>query len=32
MITKARVRELHDLNNNADTADAFGWITALRAP
>ena len=30
MITNARITALHELNT--DTATAFGWITALRAP
>ena len=30
MITSARITALHELNT--DTATAFGWITALRAP
>jgi hypothetical protein len=32
MITSARIDALRKLNNNPDTATAFGWITALRAP
>ncbi|MGH3468783.1 MAG: IS1634 family transposase [Thermocrispum sp.] len=32
MITKARVEALRELNDDPDTGDAFGWITALRAP
>lgn len=32
MITKARISELDELNNDPGTADQFGWITALRAP
>jgi hypothetical protein len=32
MITKARIADLQQLNDDPDTDDAFGWITALRAP
>jgi Transposase DDE domain len=32
MITSARIDALRKLNDNPDTATAFGWITALRAP
>jgi hypothetical protein len=32
MITSARIDELRKLNDNPDTATAFEWITALRAP
>jgi hypothetical protein len=32
MITKARVEELKELNNDPDTEANLGWITALRAP
>ncbi len=32
MITKARVDALKELNDDDDTDDDFGWITALRAP
>ena len=32
MITSARIDALRKLNENPDTATAFGWITALRAP
>lgn len=32
MITKARIADLAELNDDPDTADQFGWITALRAP
>ena len=32
MITSARIDALHKLNEDPDTATAFGWITALRAP
>jgi transposase len=32
MITKARVAELTELNNDPDTEANLGWITALRAP
>src|SRR5262245_45528895 len=32
MITTARITMLRDLNEDADTATDFGWITALRAP
>ena len=32
MITSARIDALRKLNEDPDTATAFGWITALRAP
>ncbi len=32
MITSARIDALRTLNDDPDTATAFGWITALRAP
>ncbi len=32
MITSARIDALRKLNDSPDTATAFGWITALRAP
>jgi hypothetical protein len=32
MITSARIGMLRELNEDADTATDFGWITALRAP
>ena len=32
MITSARIDALRKLNKDPDTAAAFGWITALRAP
>ena len=32
MITTARITMLRELNDDADTATDFGWITALRAP
>jgi hypothetical protein len=32
MITSARIGMLRELNDDADTATDFGWITALRAP
>src|SRR6266508_2404911 len=32
MITKTRIADLQQLNDDPDTDDAFGWITALRAP
>ena len=32
MITSARIDALRKLNDDPDTATAFGWITALRAP
>jgi hypothetical protein len=32
MITKARIEELKQLNDDPETSDALGWITALRAP
>lgn len=32
MITKARVEELKELNDDPDTEANLGWITALRAP
>jgi hypothetical protein len=32
MITKARIDALRQRNDDPDTDDAFGWITALRAP
>ena len=32
MITSARIDALRKLNDNPDTATAFEWITALRAP
>ena len=32
MITKTRIEDLTALNNDPNTSDAFGWITALRAP
>ena len=32
MITSARIDALRKLNDHPDTATAFGWITALRAP
>jgi hypothetical protein len=32
MVTSARIDALRKLNDNPDTATAFGWITALRAP
>jgi hypothetical protein len=32
MITKARVEELKELNDDPDTGANLGWITALRAP
>lgn len=32
MITKARIAELAELNDDPGTSDRFGWITALRAP
>ena len=32
MITTARIGMLRGLNDDADTATDFGWITALRAP
>lgn len=32
MITKARVEDIQRGNDDPDTDDAFGWITALRAP
>ena len=32
MITSARIDALRKLNDNPNTATAFGWITALRAP
>lgn len=32
MITKARIAELKALNDEVDTPENFGWITALRAP
>ena len=32
MVTSARIDALRTLNDNPDTATAFGWITALRAP
>jgi hypothetical protein len=32
MITSARIDALRKINDNPDTATAFGWITALRAP
>ena len=32
MITSARIQALRELNDNPDTANDFGWITALRTP
>jgi Transposase DDE domain len=32
MITSARIDALRKLNDDPDTATAFGWISALRAP
>jgi hypothetical protein len=32
MITSARIDALRKLNDDADTATDYGWITALRAP
>jgi hypothetical protein len=32
MITKARIADLQQFNDDPDTPDGFGWITALRAP
>jgi hypothetical protein len=32
MVTKARIQAMKDLNDDPDTGDDFGWITALRAP
>lgn len=32
MITKTRIQDLKELNDDPATDDDFGWITALRAP